>query len=407
MKRFESRTARWQASIFRQPMGPESRQWASLIVLFLLVLGMSGYAVVTPYYQFWLVPKDFWPTQMLSVVIAIAFFTAALLQPRFQAISNRLSSRKRQTVYVAAILFLTTLTIGVISRLYLIHTRKPGYTEIDVPYVNEAAVAILLQFKNPYNELFFSHTVYNYPPFSLLYYTPFIIAGDLRFGNVAADILTAIGIFLIGLNRSRPVSGALVASFFSLSSLSMVTTYYGNNHMVTAAFLVLTVLALVYKRFRSAGCLLALSALATQFGVLAVPFIIYYAYSVGKLRPTLLATVVTTSCILLPFAATAKNLTYNLAGIYIFNLNTQILGQQVTGVNVFGMTLTRLIGVIWIGFLMLYPIFANRLKKAVDLRILCAVAVLSTLILAVVVAPNFFEAYLIPSLALILVYSVL
>ena len=387
-------------------MGPESRQWATLIALFLLLLGMSGYAVVTPYFQFWLVPKDFWPTQMLSVVIAIAFFTVALWQSRFPSTSHKLSS-KRQTVYVAAVLFLTTLAMGVISRLYLIYTHKPSYMEIDVPYVNEAAVRTLLEFRNPYNALFFSHTVYNYPPFSLLYYTPFVMAGDLRFGNVAADILTAIGIFLIGLNRSRPLSGAFVASLFSLSSLSMVTTYYGNNHMVTASFLVLTLLALVYKRFRFAGCLLALSALLTQFGVLAVPFVIHYAYSVGKLRTTLLATVVTASCILLPFAATAKNLAYNLVGFYIFSHKTQILGQQVTEVNILGLMLTRLIGMTWIGLLIAYPFVAHRLKKASNLYVVCAGVILSTLILTVLVAPNFFEAYLIPSVALILVYSVL
>jgi hypothetical protein len=366
---------------------------------------MSGYAVVTPHFEFWFVPKDFWPTQKLAIVTAIAVYTVALLRPKLMNTPSRSSSKV--SVYAATLVFLAILAVGVVSRLYLIDKFRPSFGQIDVPYVNEAAVGTLLQFRNPYNEIFFSHIVYNYPPFSLLYYTPFVVIGDLRYGNVVADVLTAIGIFLIGLRRYRPVSGAVVASLFSLSSLSMVTTYYGNNHMITASFLVLTLLALVYKRFGVAGCLLALSALTTQFGVLAVPFALHHAYTTGKLRRVLLAATATASCILLPFAATAKNLAYNLVGFFIFHPATQILGQQVTEFKMLGFTLTRLIGIVSIGALMVYPYIAKNLKKNSELHVVCAGIIVSTLILSVTIAPVFFEAYLIPSVALILVYSVL
>jgi len=382
------------------------RSWIPFLVPFLLLLGISGYAVVTPYFEFWLVPKDIWPTQKLFVVITIAVYTVALLRPKFMNAPTRRRRSSKVSVYAATLVFLASLAAGAVSRLYLINKFRPSFQQIDVPYVNEAAVGALLQFRNPYNELFFSRIVYNYPPFSLLYYTPFVVIGDLRYGNLVADVLTAAGIFLMGVKGHRPVLGAMVASLFSLSSLSMVTTYYGNNHMVTASFLVLTMLALVYKRPGVAGCLSALSALTTQLGALAVPFVLYHAYTIGKLRRVLLAATATASCILLPFAATSKNLAYNLVGFFVFNPTTQILGQ-VTEFKVLGFPPTRLIGIVLIGALMVYPYFAKNLKKTRDLHVVCAGAIVSTLIFSVLVTPVFFETYLVPSVAMILVYSVL
>jgi hypothetical protein len=172
--------------------------------------------------------------------------------------------------------------------------------------------------------------------------------------------------------------------------------------MVTAAFLVLTVTALVYSRYMLAGCLLALTALSTQFGVLIVPFAFYYVYGSRALKLTLTAFLVVVTAIFLPFAVTAANMSYNLVFFFLTSPQTQLLGQHiVSSPTLLGLKTTALVGTLLLLAIIAYSFLTGRAK---DIRLVATGEVLSSILLTVAIAPNFFEAYLTPALALVLVY---
>jgi hypothetical protein len=282
--------------------------------------------------------------------------------------------------------------------------------------------------KNPYNARFteFSCTaestiqgecrygtvpvteIFNYLPFTLLYYLPFVSFGlDIRYGNAIADILTAVGIFLIALKMQRPVRGAILSSLWSLSSLSIITTYYGNNHMITTALLTLTVLALVYRRYATAGLFVALASLTTQFGILALPFVLKYGFDVKKLKSVGITTAAVMISILAPFVVTAKNFLTNI--LLIFNIGTpvsQVLGIYFSSPGIFGVKATIITGILLYIILFVHACLPKNIADT-DLGLLCSRIILATLVLAVLMAPFFVEVYLLPAAAMMLIYPLI
>ena len=143
------------------------------------MLGISGFAILTPYFRLWLVPKDHWPTQQPAIVLTAVYFAVVLIScPGWTTTEVRAG---RRAMWVGGILFAATLALGIISRIYLVTTLKaPG---IDVPILIVSAVKVLLKLRNPYNEVFalWRPEVFDYPPFCLLYYLPFVYVGlDIR-----------------------------------------------------------------------------------------------------------------------------------------------------------------------------------------------------------------------------------
>jgi len=141
------------------------------------MLGISGFTVLTPYFSIWLVPKDHWPTQQPAIVLTVVYFAVALIScPGWNTLEVR---ARRRAMWVGGILFAATLALGIISRIYLITTLKaPG---IDVPILIVSAVKVKL--RNSYHEVFalWRPEVFDYPPFCLLYYLPFVYVGlDIR-----------------------------------------------------------------------------------------------------------------------------------------------------------------------------------------------------------------------------------
>ena len=384
---------------------------------------MSGFAIVTPYFGLWLVPKDRWPTQKPAIVFTIIYFAAVLFTRRNPSgLGTRASRRAR---YAASIIFVVALILGATSRLYLIEAWNPP--RIDVPAITLAAVNVMRQMKNPYNARFTELSctalstirgqcrygtvpvteIFNYLPFTLLYYLPFVSFGlDIRYGNAVADILTAVGIFLIALKMQRPVRGAFLSSLWSLSSLSIITTYYGNNHMVTTALLTLTVLALVYRRYAIAGLFVGLASLTTQFGILALPFVLKYAFDVKKLKSVGITTAVVMISILAPFVVTAKNFLTNILLFYTGTPISQVLGIYFSSPEIFGVKATTIAGILLYIILFVHACLPKNIADT-DLGLLCSRIILATLVLAVLMAPFFVEVYLLPAAAMMLIYPLI
>jgi hypothetical protein len=191
------------------------RDILSLAIPAVVLLAISGYAIVTPYFQFWFVPKDTWRIQIPATVATFVLFMVILIRfVRPESVLSSPDAASKRTINAACLAFVLIVVLGTVSRICLIQSLKPTLQQIDVPYVNEAAVSSLLQGRNPYNVVYAVRSdgtgiQYNYPPFALLYYVPFVMLGDLRYGNLVADMLAVLGIFLIALKRGRPYSRSL------------------------------------------------------------------------------------------------------------------------------------------------------------------------------------------------------
>ena len=184
------------------------------------------------------------------------------------------------------------------------------YPPIDAFIVDKESANVILNLQNPYTYTYPVHNyilnIFAYLPMVPIYYAPFYLLGDFRYGSIFADVLIMLAAYWIAksLNRGKallaPLAFALLPPSIWLSSIA------GTNIMVGTAFLMLSLAALMHKKYGVAAVFLGLGIATNQLVALMLPLFGYYYWSEHKLSRFSLSLLVS-AVIILPFYLSAPS----------------------------------------------------------------------------------------------------
>jgi hypothetical protein len=212
---------------------------------------------------------------------------------------------------------LIVIALGVLIRLIVIPVfAGPPYGPVDEYFVDGQAARSILDLTNPYLQ---SYTVsgpqsgvFVYLPFVPIYYAPFYALGDIRYGNIFADVLIMISVYYIAksLAQSRAIYAPFVYALFPPSI--WLTSVSSTNIMVGTAMLTSSIALLLSRRFFFGSVMLGIAIATNQFAFLALPPIAYCYWKRGKSLQFLVA-IPAAALIVLPFlAASASGFIYDV-----------------------------------------------------------------------------------------------
>jgi uncharacterized membrane protein len=221
-----------------------------------------------------------------------------------------LSYRKYRYFIFAALIYVTLA-------LLLIHYFPIQITESDVPVNIQQADSYLLKGQNPYGQNYTIDTranpydgsennieivnILQYPPFMVLYYIPFYLMGDIRYGNILADIAIYGLILLYFKGRSFE---SKFAYLFLFNGLNLVSNYvYGGNDIVAGLFVGIAIYSLK-KREKFSALSYGISLVTKQLAVILIPY--FFLKAKKKIRFLLVAIFVAV-LILIPFSPQVIN----------------------------------------------------------------------------------------------------
>ena len=219
--------------------------------------------------------------------------------------------------------------VGLVLRLYLVEVAPPL---TDIYYYNTQAAQLILQGASPYGHQFTgvpsqlatpgAANVFTYLPFTAVYFVPFYLLGDVRFGIIAADMVIGLCLFQFRRRWSLLASASFLLIPFS--------THYINDLVPAVMFVVVSVALEARGRRLSSALSLGL-ALATSVLVwLLVPFIVYRFVRRREMRP-LMVVFATFAAVCAPFfIANPVTLLYD---VLVFQF-----GRQTTPLLTFGGT---------------------------------------------------------------------
>ncbi|MDA4118893.1 MAG: hypothetical protein OK455_11200, partial [Thaumarchaeota archaeon] len=131
-------------------------------------------------------------------------------------------------------LFSCILAIAVAVRIYVVVAFPPV---TDVYYYDTQAAQLILHGVSPYGHSFAgippslatpgAQDVFAYLPFTAIYFVPFYLLGDVRFGAIAADVIIGLCLFQFQKRWSM-----VAAAIFLLIPFS---TYYMNDALPAVA----------------------------------------------------------------------------------------------------------------------------------------------------------------------------
>jgi len=176
----------------------------------------------------------------------------------------------------------------------------------DVYYYLSEADRVLLSGGNPYQHLYTgippglatpgAEHVFAYLPFTVVYLVPFYLAGDIRFGLIASDLIIGSCLYLYGGRWHR--AAALMYLFLPFDVL--FSTYYANVTLIAMAGIALFLLLESRGRGRLGAAAFGLALATVQFTLLLVPlFLVYYARR-GRWEEMVIAAAVS-AALIVPF----------------------------------------------------------------------------------------------------------
>jgi hypothetical protein len=125
--------------------------------------------------------------------------------------------------------------------------------------------------------------VFAYLPVVPIFYAPFYLLGDIRYGNIAADILIMIAAYWIA-GSLNPKTSAYAPLLYALLPASLwLTSVSSTNIMIGAAFLTLSMAALLRRHYAVAAGLLGVALATNQLVLLALPVIGLYYWRIRRL----------------------------------------------------------------------------------------------------------------------------
>jgi 4-amino-4-deoxy-L-arabinose transferase-like glycosyltransferase len=190
------------------------------------------------------------------------------------------------------------------------------YQPVDVYYVDNQAVKLILDFQNPYSPTFLGHgyvlNTFAYLPMIPMYYAPFYLLGDIRFGNIFADVLIMFSLYYIAKSINHGAAFFAPLTYAILPFSIWLTSIASTNIMVGASFLAVSVAALLRKKHLMSALFLGLALATNQLMFLALPPIIYYFWGERKTKYFFGSILVTTGLILPFFMQNAFRFIYDV-----------------------------------------------------------------------------------------------
>jgi hypothetical protein len=205
-------------------------------------------------------------------------------------------------------LMLIIVAIGVVIRLVSIPVfANAPHSPVDVYYVDNQAARIILDLKNPYSQGLVVHDYvlnqFPYLPFVAIYYAPFYLLGDIRFGNIFADTLIMFSIYWIARSINRGAAFFAPLTYALLPFSIWLTSVASTNIMIGASFLTVSTAALLNKKYLVTAIFLGLALATNQLVVLALPLFIFYFWGKRKFS-YFLGSFLFSAGIILPFFIT-------------------------------------------------------------------------------------------------------
>jgi hypothetical protein len=208
------------------------------------------------------------------------------------------------------------LIIGIGIRIATMIFVSPSFKPVDVYIVDEQAPRILLQLGNPYSYSFHVHdyqlNVFAYLPMVPLYYVPFYVLGDIRFGNIFADLLIMIAAYWIAKSVNRGIAIFASLTFAVLPASVWLTSVTSTNIMIGAAFLMLSFAALAQKKYSVGAVFLGMGIASNQLVAVLLPLFGYYYWCNQKLSRFMLSLAVSVTIILPFLIASPTNFLYSV-----------------------------------------------------------------------------------------------
>ena len=206
----------------------------------------------------------------------------------------------RKEIWLLAIIIIA----GVVIRLAVIPVFSGQYKPVDIYIVDEQASKLILNFQNPYMHSYLVHNyaldIFAYLPMVSIYYAPFSLLGDIRYGNIFADVLIMLAVYWIA--RSMSFRTALYApvAFAILPWSIWLTSIASTNFMVGTAFLMLSLASMLRKKYTLAAVFLGLGVATNQLLVLLLPLYAYH-YWTGHNFSRFIISLAVPAAIILPF----------------------------------------------------------------------------------------------------------
>jgi len=297
----------------------------------------------------------------------------------------------------------SVIILGVAIRLAVMIILSSMYPPIDAFIVNNESANLLLGLQNPYTYAFPVHNyilnVFAYLPMVPIYYVPFSVLGDFRYGNIFADVLIMLALYSIAKSFNRgaaiyaPLTFALLLPSIWLSSIT------GTNIMVGTAFMMLSLAMLTKKNYGVAAVFLGFGVAANQFVALMLPLFAFYYWSVHKLSRFSLSLLVS-SVIMLPFFLSNSSAFFNDVVEFQFLRPTQLDGSyslyNFLNTN-FGIQLSIYIRVVLFILPFMFSAFLSRSRP----NLLLISAGIMLFLAAFILPINGFWNYFIPPLAIL------
>ena len=304
----------------------------------------------------------------------------------------------RKEVWLLALI----IVLGVALRLAVIPVYGGSYKPVDTYMVDEQATKLILNLQNPYAYTFSVHNYtlgsFAYLPMVPIYYVPFYLLGDLRYGNIFADVLIMLAAYWIAKSLNFRTAIYAPLAFAVLPWSIWLTSISSTNFMVGTAFLMLSVAALLRKKYIIAAVFLGLSVAANQLIVLALPLFGYY-YQIEHKLSCFLPSLLVSAAVIRPFFLSSPSNFFHDVVDYPFIRPVQaytpfsLNGILITTFNVQISTLIR-ISIFTISFLLATLLF----RKKPSLFLLSAGVVL--FLAAFVLPKDGLWNYFLPSFAL-------
>jgi hypothetical protein len=198
----------------------------------------------------------------------------------------------------------SVIILGVAIRLAAMLVFSSMYPPIDAFIVDKESANVLLSGQNPYTYAFPVHNyilnVFAYLPMVPIYYAPFSILGDFRYGSIFADVLIMLAIYSIAKSFNRGAAVYAPLAFALLPQSIWLSSVTGTNIMVGTAFMMLSLAMLMKKNYGVAAVFLGFGVAANQLVALMLPLFAFYYWSVHKLSRFSLSLLVS-AAVMLPF----------------------------------------------------------------------------------------------------------
>jgi 4-amino-4-deoxy-L-arabinose transferase-like glycosyltransferase len=219
--------------------------------------------------------------------------------------SIRLLISWRKKLEQAKYFIFVIVAIGVLIRVISIPVfATEPYNPVDVYYVDNQGAKLILDFQNPYSQNLVVHGYalnFAYLPMVPIYYAPFYLLGDIRFGSIFADILIMFSVYFIAKSMNRGAAAFFAPLVYAVLPFSIwLTSVASTNIMIGTSFLAVSTAALLKKKYLVMALFLGLALATNQLVFLSLPLFIFYFWRERKI-PYFLGSLIVSAGIILPF----------------------------------------------------------------------------------------------------------